>query len=259
MSILFYSILKASSRWLTKSIKPQIDPDKSEIDIFEAFATQYRKLVRSVAQIQGHTTTECTIKIDNCNFLKIDHQLPKVDLVISSPPYVTSYEYADLHQLSALWLGYADDYRDLRKGSIGSVYNSVDFKLDLNSLNVVGREIVQSLLNDRKATAKVRSVGRYYMDMQQSIHRCSCMLNNGGMVFFVVGDTEYKGVKVRNSDHLVQCLINEGFVDIKAAKRRISNKQLTPYRDNLGRFSSDKSQRTIYHEEYVISGRMWQR
>ena len=77
------------------------------------------------------------------------------------------------------------------------------------------------------------------------------------MALFVVGDTEYKGVKIKNSEHLIQSLLNEGFSDIKAAKRRISNKLLTPYRDKYGRFSSDKTSRTIYHEEYIISGRMW--
>ena len=100
-------------------------------------------------------------------------------------------------------------------------------------------------------------MARYYVDIQQAIHKCSQMLSNGGMAFFVVGDTEYKGVKIKNSEHLIQSLIDEGFTDIKAAKRRISNKLLTPYRDEFGRFSSDKSSRTIYHEEYIISGRMW--
>lgn len=169
---------------------------------------------------------------------------------------MTSYEYADLHQLSTLWLNYAEDYRDVRKGSIGSVYNSENFRLQLDELNMVGQDIVDNLLDGRNATAKVRSVARYYLDMQKAIHRCSAMLNDQGMAFFVVGDTEYKGVKIKNSEHLIQCLLDEGFTDIKAAKRRISNKLLTPYRDSIGRFSSDKSQRTIYHEEFIISGRM---
>lgn len=253
---LFSSILKASSRWLTKSIKPQIDPNKREIDVVKTFYIQFQKFIHAIDQVQDHEIAESEIEIDTGNFLE-PHKLRKVDLIISSPPYVTSYEYADLHQLSTLWLDYADDYRDLRKGSIGSVYNSTGFSLDLDSLNAVGREVVQNLLNNKKATAKVRSVGRYYLDMQRAIHQCSSMLNNAGMAFFVVGDTEYMGVKVKNSVHLIQCLTNEGFTDIKAAKRRISNKLLTPYRDSIGRFSSDKSQRTVYHEEYVISGRMW--
>ena len=32
-----------------------------------------------------------------------------ISLIVTSPPYVTSYEYADLHQLTALWLEYTKD------------------------------------------------------------------------------------------------------------------------------------------------------
>lgn len=253
---LFSSILKASSKWLTKSIKPQIDPNKEEIVVWDVFKRHFDKFSKALIQINSCILKPANIRIENENFLNFE-DFPKVDLIISSPPYVTSYEYADLHQLSTLWLQYAYDYRDLRKGSIGSMYNSKGFEIDLNSLNAVGQQIVQALLADCKATAKVRSVARYYIDIQRAIHNCANMLNDGGMAFFVVGDTEYKGVKIKNSEHLVQCLTNEGLTDIKAAKRRISNKLLTPYRDEHGRFSSDKTQRTIYHEEFIISGRMW--
>ena len=253
---LFSSILKASSKWLTKSIKPQIDPNKTEVVVWDVFKHHFDKFSKAIIQINSRIFKPASIKIENENFLDFE-DFPKVDLIISSPPYVTSYEYADLHQLSTLWLQYTSDYRDLRKGSIGSMYNSEGFEIDLNSLNAVGQRIVQALLADSKATAKVRSVARYYIDVQLAIHNCANMLNNGGMVFFVVGDTEYKGVKIKNSEHLVQCLTNEGLTDIKVAKRRISNKLLTPYRDERGRFSSDKTQRTIYHEEFIISGRMW--
>lgn len=255
---LFSSILKASSKWLTKSIKPQVDPNKREVVIWNVFKQHFDKFSKAIIQINSRIFKPANIKIENENFLDFEN-FPKVDLIISSPPYVTSYEYADLHQLSTLWLQYTSDYRELRRGSIGSMYNSEGFKINLNSLNDVGQQIVQDLLADSKATAKVRSVARYYIDIQRAIHNCTNMLNNGGMAFFVVGDTEYKGVKIKNSEHLVQCLRNEGFTDIKAAKRRISNKLLTPYRDERGRFSSDKTKRTIYHEEFIISGRMWHR
>ena len=252
---LFSAILKTSSKWLTKSIKPQVDPNKKEAVVWDVFEQQYNKFVKSIEQLNGISGCESCISIENKNFLEaVD--IPSVDLIISSPPYVTSYEYADLHQLSSLWLGFADDYRDLRRGTIGSLYNSEDYTINMKLLNSVGRKIVAELIDTQRATAKVRSVARYYVDIQQAIHKCSQMLNNNGMVFFVVGDTEYKGVKIKNSEHLIQSLIDEGFTDIKAAKRRISNKLLTPYRDEFGRFSSDKSSRTIYHEEYIISGRM---
>ena len=252
---LFSSILKASSRWLTKSIKPQVDPNKNEIVVWDAFIGQYNKFIRAIGQLDGEQD-EHRIEIETENFLEVKN-LPKVDLIISSPPYVTSYEYADLHQLSSLWLDYTDDYRNLRRGTIGSLYNSEEYTINLELLNSVGKQIVSELVRSQRVTAPVRSVARYYVDIQNAINRCARMLENGGMVFFVVGDTEYKGTKIKNSEHLVQSLIDMGFSDIKAAKRRISNKLLTPYRDEFGRFSSDKSNQTIYHEEYIISGRMW--
>lgn len=253
---LFSSILKSTSKWLTKSIKPQVDPNKKEIVVWDVFVQQYNKFVRSVEQVNIIDNGEVSISIENKNFLEVTN-IFDVDLIISSPPYVTSYEYADLHQLSSLWLEYADDYRDLRQGTIGSRYNSEGYTINMDLLNSIGKKIVEELVAIQKATAKVRSVARYYVDIQQAIQKCSQMLRSGGMAVFVVGDTEYKGVKIKNSEHLIQSLINEGFTDIKAAKRRISNKLLTPYRDESGRFSSDKSSRTIYHEEYIISGRMW--
>ena len=253
---LFSSILKNSSKWLTKSIKPQIDPNKNEEDIWELFAKQYERFLNAVNQINNVTQNSIKkrVKIQNKNFLKVK-KTPSLDLIISSPPYVTSYEYADLHQLSSLWLDYVDDYRELRSGSIGSVYNSDSYLIDYNQLNDVGKRIVSSLERQDIPASKTKSVARYYTDIQKSVKKSSKMLKKNGMILFVVGDTQYKGVKINNSEHLVQCLIDEGFADLKASKRIISNKTLTPYRDKKGRFSSNKNSRKVYHEEFVISGR----
>ena len=58
-----------------------------------------------------------------------------------------------------------------------------------------------------------------------------------------------------NSKHLVETLHEEGFADIKIGKRTISKGICVPFRDSNGKFSKDKSQKQIYHEEFIISGR----
>lgn len=246
------SILKAASKWLNKSIKPQVDPYKQEIDVLKKFQSQCCKFTRAIDEIEEYNND---IVINCKNFLTIDN-LPCVDLIVTSPPYVTSYEYADLHQLSSLWLGYANDYRELRKGSIGSVYNSNDFTIDFNKLNETGKGIVKSLQVSDKALSKVKSVARYFIDMQDAVEKCFQMLNKNGMIFFVVGDTEYKGVKIQNSKHLIEAMEQNGYKDIKIAKRTISKGICVPYRDEKGKFSTDKTKRKVYHEEFIISGRM---
>lgn len=253
---IFSSILKTTSRWLTKSIKPQVDPDKEENNIWNVFERHSDKFIKAIDEIAKFENTEVDIQIQTCNFLETNN-VPNVDLIVSSPPYVTSYEYADLHQLSTLWLQYAKDYKELRQGSIGSTYNSANYPIKHELLNEVGRRIIKNLEDGKVSNAKIRAVARYYIDMQNAVEKCAGMLNNGGMVFFVVGDTEYKGVQILNSEHLIQSMTIAGFHDIKATKRTISKKMLTPYRDAKGKFSSDKSNRTIYHEEYIITGRIW--
>lgn len=248
----FSSILKACSKWLTKSIKPQVDPDKKEIDVMLQFDRQINKFIRALMEMKSKDTH---VVINCANFLS-ENKLPETDLIITSPPYVTSYEYADLHQLSSLWLGYASDYRELRKGSIGSVYNSDNFTLNTHQLNDTGKKVVEALGNIGMPGSKVKSVARYYIDMQNAIKRCQNMLTDNGMVFLVVGDTEYKGVKILNSKHLVETLIDNGFRDIKIGKRTISKRICIPYRDEKGKFSKDKSKRKVYHEEFIISGRL---
>jgi adenine-specific DNA methylase len=47
-----------------------------------------------------------------------------VDLVVTSSPYVTSYEYADLHQLSTIWLELAEDLAEYRQKFIGTAHKN---------------------------------------------------------------------------------------------------------------------------------------
>jgi len=248
----FSNILKATSVWLTKSIKPQVDPNKKPGNVLEKFNHQCKFMVNASNEIA--TETQSKITIQTKNILQKNLALPKVDLIVTSPPYVTSYEYADLHQLSSLWLGYTDDHRKLRAGSIGSLYHDdYDCLKEWRKLNETGYKIVTQLYNNDKS--KSRSVAKYFLDMQKVAARVYQMLNNNGISVFVIGNTEYKGVRIDNAKHLAESLFEAGFDEVLTSKRKISKKILTPYRDENGKFSTNKSGRKIYSEEFIVVGR----
>ncbi len=248
----FSNILKSCSRWLTKSIKPQIDPRKQPKDVLSAYIFQVNMMRKANMENVDAKYGDAVIK--RANILEMRINKPFVDLVVTSPPYVTSYEYADLHQLSTLWLEYTDDFRTLREGTIGSLYHSEEFSNNLKTLNIAGQDIVFKMYSIDKR--KARSIAQYYIDMQATIQQVEKMLNPGGACLFVIGNTEYKGVKIDNAKHLTECLLNEGLVDIEVDRRKISNKILTPYRDANGKFASIKgSCRKVYSEEFVIFAR----
>ena len=198
------------------------------------------------SRIENDATIEIVTKsiFDELNTNK------NLDIIVTSPPYVTSYEYADLHQLSTLWLDYATDFRDFRKGTIGSDYCSDD--IEYSCLNSSGAEIVNKMQEVDKAKAK--SVAKYYLDMQRVAKKSYDLLNEKGYALFVIGNTEYKNVRIDNAKHLSQSLFDAGFRELQITKRKISNKILTPYRDSNGKFSSDSSGRKIYSEEFIVIG-----
>ena len=247
----FSNILKPTSIWLTKSIKPQVDPNKKPADVITSFSNQFEMM--RTANFENDIKKVPKVNIENINFLKKKFKKPFVELIVTSPPYVTSYEYADLHQLSTLWLEYVDDYKTLREGTIGSLYHNSNFTKDTKALNKTGEEIVFKLYNKDKRKAK--SAAKYFVDMQKSVNKAYKMLVPSGLSLFVIGNTEYKTIRINNAKHLVESMLNAGFVDIEITKRKVSNKILTPYRDKKGKFTTDKNSRKVYAEEFIVIGR----
>ncbi|WP_446810152.1 hypothetical protein ACH50O_00710 [Methylomonas sp. 2BW1-5-20] len=247
----FSNILKPTSVWLTKSIKPQVDPLKQPADVISSFESQCDFMMAANQEIDN--LGDANSEIITASFLASEVQAPKVDMIITSPPYVTSYEYADLHQLSSLWLDYVDDFRELREGAIGSLYHDYNFNRELKRLNNTGTKIVTWLLDQYKP--KARSVAKYFLDMQKVAKKSADMLNSNGLAIFVIGNTEYKGVRIDNAKHLAESMMDAGFREISVTKRKISKKILTPYRDERGKFTTNAGGRKVYSEEFILLGR----
>jgi DNA modification methylase len=248
--VAFSNILKGSSKWLTKSIKPQIDKTKKRNNIIEAFEKQFKTMLKAVCEIIVEKNTNAQTNIITENFLNYSIESPSVDMLITSPPYVTSYEYADLHQLSTLWLGYTKDFRTLREGTIGSVYHKTIEQIDIDQLNTIGKSIYDEIKKTKSSKAK--SVAKYFIDMKNTVDKTYSLVTSGGLAVFVIGNTKYNGVYVDNAKYLTKCLIERGFTDIDIYKRRISSKILSPYRNKNGKFSNDKRKRKVYSYEFVI-------
>lgn len=244
----FSAILKSTSRWQQRSIKPAFDASKSLRAVLPAFRRQCQRMTAAWADSSALAGPKAAIHTENV--MTIEPPEGGVDMILTSPPYVTSYEYADLHQLSSLWLGYAADYRDLRRGSIGSSQTDLNFVRAYRHLNRVGTQVVFSLFAHDAAIA--RSVASYYLDMQHVAARCLTFLRSGGIAIFVIGNTQYGGVHVDNAAHLAEALLQAGFSRVRATKRRVSNKSHTPFRDPFGRFTCSQSAKHIYSEEFIL-------
>ena len=250
----FSNILKPTSNWLTKSIKPQIDPNKCPSDVMEEFGKQVDFMRRANKENIFPKSSNSNITIMKKNFLSMREEKHRADLIVTSPPYVTSYDYADIHQLSILWFEFCFDHRDLRKNMVGNMYGIKGSSTkDISSLPDIGQRIYANLLKKNKT--KAASTVKYFIDISRAVEKCYKIVNKNGMVVFVIGDTSYRGVKIENSLFLRKCMESVGFRKIETIPRQISSKILTPYRDSKGRFTKSAGQKEVYKSESVVIGR----
>ena len=249
--VAFSNILKGASRWLTKSIKPTIDKNKKKKDVYGLFKRQFKTMLVAAKECKDQIRQTSETKIVTNNFLNFKFDKPFLDLLITSPPYVTSYEYADIHQLSSLWLSYTNDYRTLRDGTIGSLYHrSISEDSITNEINIIGKNIYLSLVKAKKAN--VKSIAKYFIDIKDAISKSYSIINDGGLAIYVIGNTTYKKVYVDNAKYATACMFESGFKEVEIFKRKISSKILSPYRDADGKFSNDKRKKKIYNYEFVL-------
>jgi len=252
--VAFAQILKLCSVWLQKSIKPTRDLKKKDYDVISTFLQQAKKMLKkndlfckvlpqNVAQnIEYYRNIAC----QDARTLPCESE--KVDLIITSPPYVTSYEYADLHQLPLYWLGYLDELSSFRKKFIGS---SATQRGETSLHSNLANEIVAKLGNNKKG----REVRNYFADMYETFLEMYRVLKLHGKACIVIGNTHFKGVEIHNAKVFTEQMQNIGFEVSDVIKREIPSKMLPSTRDSsTGQFAkvTDTNLTLAYPTEYIL-------
>jgi DNA modification methylase len=249
-----------------KSIKPTIDKDKTFPAPLETFLRHLDSMIKknqefyNTLTVLGNSTTPARMYLRDST-KKLPLNPDSIDLLITSPPYVTSYEYADLHQLSLLWFGddpnnfkkwhkLSNDFVSFRKNFVGST--SKKFKNgDYNSH--LAEDIVSKLSKVEKSTAA--DVANYFLDMNKAFKQMHRILKKEGKACVIIGNTSLRGVKILNAEVTIEQMQNIGFKTYNLIKRKISNKVITPWRDSTtGKFTSksNPSRKRAYSYEYIL-------
>jgi DNA modification methylase len=162
----FSNILKNCSIWLQKSNKSTRDLNKKPSNPILTFCKQIKMMARGNACFYELLKEKDRLDIPSQVYCTDARTIPvkdnSVGMIITSPPYVTSYEYADLHQLTALWLEYTRDLSGFRKKFIGTSYHN---KKDLVLNSKLAERIKNELLKKDKKTAE--EVSTYFSEMNQ--------------------------------------------------------------------------------------------
>lgn len=248
-------ILKNCSWWLQSSTKPQRDPNKKISDPFETFMHHTTQMLKGnkefYSELQHRGFLDVSCKIFLADARKTPMADESVDVIITSPPYVTSYEYADIHQLTGYWMEYFSDIVSFRKQFIGTSYSG-NRSLDMKG-SELAKKIVFQLSNKDQRMAY--DVANYFNDMQDVANEMYRVVKKRGLACIVIGNTTYKDVHVRSAEVFYNHLIHAGFKKVNIIKRNIPHKLMPTLRDKkTGKFTTldNKNCKQVYPDEYII-------
>lgn len=254
----FSHILKTCSRWLMSSTKPTIDKNKNIRKPICAFKKHVNKMARGneafwavvPEKVRRDISKYFVAKRQDARQQLVDDS--SVDIQITSSPYVTSYEYADLHQLTTIWLEPEVDLKKYKKEFIGTSAKSNGIRI-LKSR--IGRDIKDNLYAVNKKMAD--EVEAFFVDMQQCFDETYRILKHNGRCCYVIGNTKLKGVDILNAEVFAESMQYSGLEVDRIIKREIPSKILPTKRDaKTGRFAAnDKASAFAYPTEYIVIGR----
>ncbi len=249
----FSNSLKKCSIWMQRSTKPTRDPRKNLPDPVVVFLRQVRQMQKRNAQFyelldeRGFLDVPARPHCADARDLPVDDG--SVKLVVTSPPYVTSYEYADLHQLTALWFRYMTDLPSFRKQFIGTAQHEAK-PIEMGS--EIGERIVEQLGEQKPKTAT--EVATYFTDMREVFAAVKRKLKRNGRACIVVGNTNLLGVDILNAQVFAEQMVRMGFEFERLIDREIPSKILPQVRDKkTGRFSATLAANyQAYPHEYIL-------
>ena len=246
--------LKSCSRWLQCSTKPQRDPQKKIADPLHEFRVHCTRMMRKNEDFYRHlqenciADVRCEIRLEDAKHTSIPDN--SIDTIITSPPYVTSYEYADIHQLTGYWMGFFSNLSEFRKNFIGTSFSG---SKSLECTTEHAAKIVEELAAKNKCIAK--NVASYFREMDEVASEMYRILKPGGKACIVIGNTKIRDVMITSAEVFMDFLLNKGFCKVDIIKRNIPCKLMPTLRDCVtGRFTtlSSKNCRKVYPCEYII-------
>ncbi len=187
--------------------------DKSKV--FEFFIEQANKNIARLVEYQNSTmlsSNEVTVYNSDIKHLtKKDIKKNTVQLILTSPPYVSAQKYIRASSLSLQWLELNNStIAELDKQSIGREHFP---KKEYDKLHVFGINKIDKILLKIYEKNKLRAyiTYKYLLEMQESFTHYYKVLKNNGYFVMVIGNNTIAGYEFMTHKYLIKIAEKIGF------------------------------------------------
>jgi SAM-dependent methyltransferase len=243
------SALRPCSRWLSGSIKPQVDPLRDPTPIGPHLLRAANALRRD-CRLEAFTARDCpraTIEIGDARNLPFANG--EVDAILTSPPYETMYDYFDVHRLSYLAFEWPQPlHRQIGQPS-GVSRDGVGFDPPPFMTHWYRRHL------RAENSCQGRALRAYVVAMRQHVAEVKRVLSHDGVAAYAVANTIRDGRKFSLVPMVASLFRDAGFRRVEIRTRKSSHRRILPAGRNrvTGRFSSDSTEHVV--NEYIVYAR----
>lgn len=164
-----------------------------------------------------------------------------IDLIFTSPPYITAQKYIRTSKLELFWLGYSGKKISiLEKSSIGT--EIVRKKSKISSLGI---ESIDSTIDYAvpRSFERALTVFKYFKGMLETLAEMNRLLKENGFAVLVLGNNKVLRKRVETYRLLADAAIEIGFTEIVILKDTIRSRSMMTKRNGTG---------GIIKDEYII-------
>jgi len=164
---------------------------------------------------------------------------PKVDLVISSPPYLNSVDYVYNQMAEYFWIGdlYEMENQTLQNQYKANYIGTERFSAaDYGSLPSCGIEQIDLICKSIYARNRKNGfvVARYFLDMIQHFREVAVIMKPGAHYACVIGDSLVSGEPILVHEHLENCARKAGLSCVSRFGYEIRNRHMRFPRNGRG-------------------------
>ncbi|HEU0037127.1 MAG TPA: hypothetical protein VFQ53_41240 [Kofleriaceae bacterium] len=146
------------------------------------------------------------------------------DVVLTSPPYLNSFDYTDIYRPECFLLGVADTAQDLRKVRLQTLRSHVQVEWpearpsSIARVHHAVRRVRRGKLWDRRLPAMINA---YFVDLEDVVTSCEALLRPNGTLGMVVASSAYSGVVIPVPEILGDIMSARG-LDVELRELRVT-------------------------------------
>jgi DNA modification methylase len=238
--VCFASIIKKVSNADENSPKPYVSSrfKKKKYFVKELFLKAVNNYVEVFEKNQNVKLGSTKIISQDARNIGNKDLKNKIDLAVTSPPYINAFDYVRSLRLENAWLGFFGDSNisTIKKNQIGTetigadLYKKEILKTGIKSLDKILIKI--SLLDKKRAYV----VLKYFQDMEANIISVKNLLKVNAHYVIVVGDSVIRDIEVPTHKILIEIAEKNGLMLENTFSYIIKNRYLRIPRADRGGF-----------------------